>query len=286
MSGPISESTVDAGATPPAPTNRPAAPSGGERLVAADRQHVTNAEPQAPASGPSGRSLGRGGRLAATTAGGTLLVLGLRRRSLGGVTAAVAGGWLLYRGLVSSRADSDAEGTRPAGEADQADAAGRVETTRSVTVGAPPETVSERWRDPETMARLYGGLLEVSARSEDRWHWTASGPLGTSVSWDTRVVEDRPGERLRWESLGNAPVDSAGSVRFREAPAGRGTEVTFRFRFEPPGGAVGAAVTDRLGVVPESLAGVVLDRFKSLVETGEIPSLESNPSARGAGDAL
>ncbi|OLZ39529.1 hypothetical protein A6E15_00370 [Natrinema saccharevitans] len=104
------------------------------------------------------------------------------------------------------------------------------------------------------MARLYGDLLEVSARSEDRWHWTASGPLG--------------------------------AIRFREAPAGRGTEVTFRFRFEPAGGTVGAAVTDRLGVVPESLAGVVLDRFKSLAETGEIPSLESNPSTRGAGDAL
>ncbi len=286
MSGQIGGPTAGDGTTPPAPTNRPADPSGGERLVAADRQHVTNAEPRLPESGPSRRSLGRGGRLAAATAGGTLLVLGLRRRSLGGVTAAVAGGWLLYRGLVGGRADSDAEGTRSAGEADREDATAAVETTRSVTIGAPPADVSERWRDPETMSRLYGGLLEVEARSEDRWHWIASGPLGASVSWDTRVIEDRPGEYLRWESLGNAPVDSEGAVRFREAPTGRGTEVTFRFRFEPPGGAVGTAMTDRLGIVPESLAAVVLDRFKSLVETGEIPTLESNPSARGAGDAL
>ena len=40
----------------------------------------------------------------------------------------------------------------------------------------------------------------------------------------------------------------------------------------------------RLGVVPESLAGTVLDRFKRLAETGEIPSLETNPSGRGKGD--
>ncbi len=253
--------------------------------MSTDRQDVTVAEPRVPESGPSGRSLRRGGRLAVAAAGGTLLVLGFRRRSLGGVTAAVAGGWLLYRGLRGGLSGGTV-GTESAGEADRADATGAVETTRSVTIGAPPEDVYERWRDPETMSRLYGDLLEVSAQNEDRWRWTASGPLGASVSWDTRVVEDRPGERLRWESLGNAPVASEGSVRFREAPADRGTEVTFRFRFEPPGGAVGAAVTDRLEIVPESLAGVVLDRFKSLVETGELPSLESNPSARGAGDAL
>lgn len=254
--------------------------------MSTDRQDVTIAEPQAPESGLSGRSLGRGGRLAAVTAGGTLLVLGLKRRSLGGVTAAVGGGWLLYRGLVGGRSDGGSSGTESAGELEGADETAAVETTRSVTVGAPPETVYERWRNAETMSRLYGGLLEVDARSEDRWHWTASGPLGASVSWDTQVVEDRPGERLRWESLGNAPVDSEGSVRFREAPADRGTEVTFRFRFEPPGGVVGAAVTDRLEIVPTSLVAVVLDRFKSLVETGEIASLESNPSGRGAGDAL
>lgn len=281
---------VAVGPTTLASTKRAPARVGGEYSVSTDQESVTDREPvHGPDSEPSGQSLGRGGRIAAATVGGAIAALGIRRRSLGGAAAALAGGWLLYQGLVGGRSRDetiDADSANEGARLDAVDASGGVETTRSVTIGAPADEVYERWRDPETMSRLYGGLLDVTARNEDRWHWTASGPLGARVSWDTQVVEDRPGERLRWESSEDAPVSNAGSVRFREAPAGRGTEVTFRFRFDPPGGPVGTAVTKRLEIVPASIAAVVLDRFKSLVETDEIPTLERNPSARGAGDLL
>ncbi|WP_408957066.1 SRPBCC family protein [Natrinema sp. 74] len=258
--------------------------------MSTERQDVTGIEPShAPEREPSERSFGPGGRLAAATVGGTLLVLGLRRRSLGGAAAALTGGWLVYRGLVGGQQRAETVDSGPASEAGRAaemDASGAVATTRSVTIGQPADEVYERWRDPEAMTRIYRDLVDVTAESEDRWHWTASGPLGASVSWTTHVIEDRPGEVLRWESLEDAPVASEGAVRFREAPADRGTEVTLHFRFEPPGGPVGTAVTKRLEVVPDALAAVALDRFKSLVETGEIPTLERNPSARGAGDTL
>jgi hypothetical protein len=39
-------------------------------------------------------------------------------------------------------------------------------------------------------------------------------------------------------------------------------------------------------VVPKMAVGNALRRFKSLVETGEIPTLDRNPSARGSGDAV
>jgi hypothetical protein len=42
----------------------------------------------------------------------------------------------------------------------------------------------------------------------------------------------------------------------------------------------------RLGFVPRTITGEALDRFKSLAETGEIPTLERNSSARGSGDRL
>ncbi|MDS0476733.1 SRPBCC family protein [Natrinema sp. 1APR25-10V2] len=237
-----------------------------------------------PESAPNDRSRGRGSRLAVAAVGGTLVALGLRRRSIGGAAAALAGGWLVYRGFAGDRSRPELIEEGASNEADRS--VGAVETTRSVTIGRPADEVYERWRDPDAMTHIYRGLVDVTAESEDRWNWTANGPLGASASWTTQVVEDRPGEFLRWESVEDAPVASEGSVRFREAPAGRGTEVTFRFRFEPPGGPVGTAVTKRLEIVPDSLVAVALDRFKSLVETGEIPTLEGNPSARGAGDAL
>lgn len=230
-------------------------------------------------------------RGAAAAVGATLLVIGIRRRSLGGAVAALAGGWLLYRGYAGAVPFARSVGT--GGEGGDSDgvrtreaASDRPETERSVTVGRPADELYELWRDPETATRVLGGTVEVTAPSDDRRRWTVSGPLGRSVTWETRITEDRSGESLRWESVEGATVSGEGSVQFRPAPADRGTEVTLRLRFDPPGGAVGAAVTERLGVVPGTLAERALDRFKSLAETGEIPTLARNPSARGRGDAI
>jgi uncharacterized membrane protein len=56
--------------------------------------------------------------------------------------------------------------------------------------------------------------------------------------------------------------------------------VKLRFRFDPPGGVLGDAAIKRFGVVPGTLTSKALRRFKSLAETGEIPTTERNPSAR------
>jgi uncharacterized membrane protein len=77
-----------------------------------------------------------------------------------------------------------------------------------------------------------------------------------------------------------------GTVRFEPAAGDRGTRVRLSLRFDPPGGQITASVLDRLKLAPETLVGVALSRFKSLVETGEIATLEGNPSARGAGDIV
>ena len=57
-----------------------------------------------------------------------------------------------------------------------------------------------------------------------------------------------------------------------------------RERFGPAGGALGAAAGKLLGGLPGKLLGVTaLHRFKSLAETGEVPTLERQPAARGGG---
>ena len=56
---------------------------------------------------------------------------------------------------------------------------------------------------------------------------------------------------------------------------------TLRLRFDPPGGVLGDAPVELLGHKPLNLAADgVLRRFKSLVETGEIPTTERQPAAR------
>ena len=58
-------------------------------------------------------------------------------------------------------------------------------------------------------------------------------------------------------------------------------QATLRLRLDPPGGALGDAAVRLLGTTPIDLAvDGVLRRFKSLVETGEIPTTERQPAAR------
>ena len=154
-----------------------------------------------------------------------------------------------------------------------------------MTVGRPADELYDRWRDPEVLSRVFEPVAEVTSSGEDRHRWRVSGPLGWNLEWDTEVVAADPGERLRWTSVDGA-VAADGSVEFRPAPGDRGTEVALRLRVEPTRGELGAMMLRRLGFVPGVAAGTALDRFKSLVETGEIPTLERNPSARGSGDLV
>jgi uncharacterized membrane protein len=73
-------------------------------------------------------------------------------------------------------------------------------------------------------------------------------------------------------------------VRFRPAPNDLGTEVTLSLRFEPQAVPLGSAMAALFGGAPgKLLATKALHRFKSLAETGEVPTLTRQPAARHDG---
>ena len=64
-----------------------------------------------------------------------------------------------------------------------------------------------------------------------RGHWEVDGPLGTTVSWDTEIVEDLR-EALAWKSVG-------GQVRNASCPLRRSRRrdgPEYAMEFDPPGG--------------------------------------------------
>lgn len=235
------------------------------------------------------RSIGRGERLATAAFGGALVVAGLRRRSIAGGAMALGGGWLVARGLSGASRPLRTFGSLVTEERDEPILGGAVEpmtVERTITVGVPADELTAYWRDPEQLTRIMGPVAEITGVGEDRHHWEVRPPRGPSLAWETEIVDDRPGELLRWESLEGATIPTDGEVRFRPAPGDRGTHVTLQLQFDPPGGKLGAAVVQRVGIVPKTVAETALRRFKSLAETGEIPTLEANPSARGRGDLV
>lgn len=218
--------------------------------------------------------------------GALLLLQGLRRRSVRGLGMALTGGAILAYTLLGDTGGGGTDSTRTVSRRSNTEPTTSVSVSRSATIGKPPDELYEAWRDPEVFSRVMGQFAEVTASGENRHSWTVDGPAETNLSWETEIVESNPGEVLRWETPDDASVSNSGSVRFRPAADDRGTLVTLSLTFEPPGGKLASATLEKLDIVPETLAGHILGRFKSLVESGEIPTLERNPSGRGEGDLM
>jgi uncharacterized membrane protein len=155
-----------------------------------------------------------------------------------------------------------------------------VEATRTITIGKPADELYRLWRRPETPSRVMEGTAEITATDADHARWRLRGPLGRDLEWETRIVEERLGQVVRWESVPGAAVRGEGSVRFRPGPADWGTEVTLTIRLDPPTGLLGAAAAVLPAAVPKIAVAKALRRFKNLAETGEIPRTEPQPTAR------
>jgi uncharacterized membrane protein len=118
-------------------------------------------------------------------------------------------------------------------------------------------------------------MHNVVSVSEDgrRSRWVVKAPGGT-VSWDAELTEQRPAKRLAWRTLEGADVRHRGSVRFKPAMQGIGTEVFVTLEWDPPAGALGAGVAKILGDDPGQQLKEDLWRFKQLMETGHVPTTQ------------
>ncbi|PYR57396.1 MAG: cyclase, partial [Acidobacteria bacterium] len=63
-------------------------------------------------------------------------------------------------------------------------------------------------------------------------------------------------------------MDNSGSVRFREAPGARGTEVLVRLQYHEPAGAIARGLAWLFGEEPGQQIEEDLRRVKQLMETG------------------
>jgi uncharacterized membrane protein len=224
----------------------------------------------------SEQNIGPVQRGASLLAGSTLVAVGLRRRGVGGAVVALAGADLLYRGatgychlLGALEIDTNRRPTAPRW----------VEIQRSITIQRPRIEVYREWREPQNQPLVWSHFAEVTTATSEGARWRVDAPLGRSLEWETRIVEDRAAELIRWESTGG-DLPNEGTVEFRDAPGEYGTEITLWVRFDPPFGPLGDAAARLFDDGPKLVLAKALRRFKSLAEAGEVASIERNPSAR------
>jgi uncharacterized membrane protein len=151
-----------------------------------------------------------------------------------------------------------------------------VSVRKTITVRKPAQVVYSFWRDFENFPRFMAHLESVTV-TDDRSHWVAKGPGGTTVEWDAQIVHEQPGASISWRSLPEADVANWGTVRFVPAPGDRGTEVRVALGYRPPAGKLGATIAKLFGEEPATQLADDLRRFKQVLETGEVVVSEGSP---------
>lgn len=157
-----------------------------------------------------------------------------------------------------------------------------IHVTKSVTLMTPRNEVYAFWRQLERLPSFMIHLQSVTEVGQTRSHWVAHAPGGAHVEWDAEIVAERENELLSWRSLEGSEIQNEGSVRFKDAPADRGTEVRVELSYDAPGGAAGAAIAKWFGQEPSQQLTDDLRRFKQVMETGEV--VLSDGSLQGAGE--
>jgi uncharacterized membrane protein len=145
-----------------------------------------------------------------------------------------------------------------------------IKLKRFVTVNRSPAELYRCWRGLENIPRFFDNIIAVNFIDDKRSRWTLRVPGGITLEWNAEITVDRENEMIGWRSVGRADLDNAGYVRFEPGPGGGETVVTIALQYNPPAGKFGAALATLFGEKPETLIEEALQKFKRLMEAGEI----------------
>jgi len=237
-------------------------------------------------------NIGSSERWLTAIAGGTLTTYGLIARTPTSLMLSALGVYMIARGASGYCPAYAASGINNAvtdNAPNSQDAVRKklgavgIKVRHSVSIMKPASELYAFWRDFTNLPKIMDHLNSVMPQDGDqnKSHWVAKAPLGSTVSWEAEIINDIPNELIAWRSLPGADVDNAGAVNFKPATQGRGTEVMVEISYAPPAGKAGAAVARLLGEDPKRQLDDDLRHFKQQMEAGERPTTEGQPSGRG-----
>lgn len=214
-----------------------------------------------------------------------LLSYVITRRPTMSLPAALEAGYMIYRGATGHCVIYQTlEINRTQENGHQG-----IKVERSVTVNRPKDQLFRIWRNLENLPRFMKHLKSVRVDPSSggmRSHWVALAPMDRTIEWDAEVVEERENELLAWKSLPGSLVESMGRVEFQDAPGGRGTILHVSMQYNPPAGSMGAAFAKLFGKEPGQEIREGLRQFKQMMETGEMATVEGQPSGRSTPEEL
>ena len=137
-----------------------------------------------------------------------------------------------------------------------------------IEVDAPAATCYAWWRGLTNLPQIMPDVESVTPLqgSTQVTHWKVAGPLGKTVEWDAKIVEDVENTRIAWATQDSSALEvkNAGAVRFDDHGGTTGVEVSLQY--DPPAGVLGDAVA-ALFANPQKMVEECLASFKKTIET-------------------
>ena len=152
-----------------------------------------------------------------------------------------------------------------------------VQAKTTITVNKPRQEVYEFWRNLSNLPLFMKHLQEVIVVDDHHSTWKAKIPGGLgNVQWDSKILTDTPGEEISWSSMPDSQIDNRGTVKFLDA--GKfGTEINVDISYHAPAGNIGEGVAKLLTPALEKLIKEDIRNFRTIIESGELPTTEGQP---------
>jgi uncharacterized membrane protein len=130
----------------------------------------------------------------------------------------------------------------------------------SIDVQVPVRTAYNQWTQFEDFPQFMDGIKEVKQLTDTRLRWRAE-IAGVEREWEAEITEQRPDERIAWQSL-DGPRH-AGVVTFHRLEDGV-TRIMLQLEWEP--GDAAEKIADWAGFVTQRVKDD-LRRFKEFIES-------------------
>ena len=117
--------------------------------------------------------------------------------------------------------------------------------TQEIEVEVPVATAYNQWTQFEEFPSFMEGVDSVKQLDDTLLHWAAT-VAGKKAEWDAKIIEQRPNERIVWESVDGK--QTRGAVTFAPADSGSKTRIRLAMSYKPDGISekAGSAVKERL----------------------------------------
>jgi uncharacterized membrane protein len=147
----------------------------------------------------------------------------------------------------------------------------------SVVIQRTAQEIFSFYRDFSNLPRFLGDVMAIEQIDRMTSRWTIQGPLGIRVNWTVKVVEERPDELIRYETVTSPGLRTCWEIHF--VPGREGGETEVREVMKAPFGRLGRAALALIGKSPAEEVSANLHRLKQVIETGMVT--DTSYSVRG-----